>query len=129
MNKNYDVIVVGGGLAGLTSAAYLCRYGYSTLLCEKRQKTGGLVETFRHKGFAFDTGIRAFENSGILFPMLKNLGIDIEFIRNQVTIGIENQSMALKSKDSLDNYMNMLTSIFPDNASDIDNIKEEIRKK
>ena len=128
MKKKYDVIVVGGGLAGLTSAAYLCRYGFSTLLCEKRQKTGGLVETFMHKGFAFDTGIRAFENSGILFPMLKNLGIDIEFIRNQVTIGIENQSMALKSKDSLDNYMNMLTSIFPDNASDLDNIKEEIRK-
>lgn len=23
----YDVIVIGGGLVGLTSASYLCRYG------------------------------------------------------------------------------------------------------
>lgn len=128
MNKKYDVIVVGGGLAGLTSAAYLCRNGYSTLLCEKRQKTGGLVDTFRQEGFAFDGGIRAFENSGILFPMLKDLGIDIEFIKNQVSIGIGNQSIMLKSKDSLDSYIAMLVSIFPDNAEDIACIKEEIRK-
>ena len=79
MNKEYDAIVVGGGLAGLTSAAYLCRYGYRTLLLEKSHKTGGLVNTFWHQGYAFDAGIRAFENSGILFPMLKSLGLELEF--------------------------------------------------
>lgn len=73
MNREYDAIVVGGGLAGLTSAAYLCKYGVKTLLVEKGEKTGGLVNTFWHQGFAFDAGIRAFENSGILFPMLKSL--------------------------------------------------------
>ena len=31
----YDVIVVGGGIAGLTATAYLSKAGYSTLLCEK----------------------------------------------------------------------------------------------
>ena len=46
MKKEYDAIVVGSGLAGLTSAAYLCRYGFRTLVCEKRKKTGGLVDTF-----------------------------------------------------------------------------------
>ena len=32
MKEKYDVIVVGGGIAGLTSAAYICRAGISTLL-------------------------------------------------------------------------------------------------
>ena len=42
MNREYDAIVVGGGLAGLTSAAYLCKYGVKTLLVEKGEKRVGL---------------------------------------------------------------------------------------
>ena len=127
MNKEYDAIVVGGGMAGLTSAAYLCRAGVRTLLVEKGEKPGGLVNTFWHQGFAFDAGIRAFENSGILFPMLKSLGIEIEFARNPVSIGIQNQWVKLGSRDSLKDYAAMLTNIFPDNAADIFRIAEEIR--
>lgn len=128
MNREYDAIVVGGGMAGLTSAAYLCRDGVRTLLVEKGDKTGGLVNTFWHQGFAFDSGIRAFENSGILFPMLKSLGIDIELTRNPVSIGIENQWVELVSHDSLQNYVSMLTTLFPDNAIDIARIAGEIKK-
>lgn len=128
MKRDYDAIVVGGGLAGLTCAAYLCRYGFRTLLCEKRLKTGGLVDTFHHQGFAFDGGIRAFENSGIVFPMLRDLGIEIEFTKNQVSIGIEAQAVKLLSEDSLDTYCAMLTDLFPENDGDIGRIKAEIRK-
>jgi phytoene dehydrogenase-like protein len=128
VSKEYDVIVVGGGLAGLTSAAYLCKYGYHTLLCEKSHKTGGLVNTFWHQGYAFDAGIRAFENSGILLPMLKSLGLDIDLIQNSVSIGIENHWAKLGSRDSLKSYSKMLTGIFPGNESDIDKIAQEIQK-
>ena len=128
MKKEYDAIVVGGGLAGLTSAAYLCRYGFRTLLFEKSHKTGGLVNTFCHQGYAFDAGIRAFENSGILFPMLKSLGLEMEFTQNSVSIGIENQWTRLGSRQSLKRYANMLSGIFPENASDIDKIAQEIQK-
>lgn len=128
MKKEYDAIVVGGGIAGLTAAAYLCRAGFHTLLCEKRYKTGGLVDTFWHQGFAFDAGIRAFENSGIVFPMLKDLGITMECKQNQVSIGFANQSVKLISKDSLDDYMSMLSTIYPENKEDIHRIKEEVRK-
>jgi len=128
VNKEYDAIVIGGGLAGLTSAAYLCRYGYRTLLCEKSDKTGGLVNTFRHQGFAFDAGIRAFENSGILLPMLKGLGLEMEFARNPVSIGIGAQWTRLTSRESLKSYADMLAGIFPENAPDIGAITREIQK-
>ena len=62
-------------MAGLTAAAYLSQAGLKVLLCEKEKKTGGLVNSFEYKGFTFDGGIRAIENSGILSPMLKQLGI------------------------------------------------------
>lgn len=128
MIREYDAIVVGGGLAGLTSAAYLCRHGYRTLLCEKAHKTGGLVNTFWHHGFAFDAGIRAFENSGILFPMLKSLGIEIELIGNPVSIGIGKQWVKLGSRESLQSYSTLLQTIFPDNTPDIQKIAEEINR-
>ena len=128
MNKEFDAIVVGGGLAGLTSAAYLCRYGYRTLLCEKSYKTGGLVNTFRHQGYAFDAGIRAFENSGILLPMLNSLGLEMNVAQNSVSIGIENKWTRLGSRDSLKSYAKMLAGIFPENESDINKIVQEIQK-
>jgi phytoene dehydrogenase-like protein len=128
MNREYDVIVVGGGLAGLTSAAYLCRGGVRTLLVEKGKKTGGLVNTFWHEGFAFDAGIRAFENSGVLFPMLKSLGIDLEFTANQVSIGIQDKWVSLGAPESLKGYSNMLKELFPDNSADIGTLRMKSKK-
>lgn len=128
MIKEYDAIVVGGGIAGLTSAAYLLKYGYKVLLCEKEENLGGLVGTFWESGFAFDWGIRAFENSGILFPMLKNLGIELEFINNSVSIGLGKEWVTLDSMASIDQYFQMLARQFPDNHRDIDLIAKEIKK-
>jgi len=128
MNRAYDTIVVGGGMAGLTSAAYLCRAKVDTLIVEKGEKLGGLVNTFQHQGFAFDAGIRAFENSGILFPMLKSLGIDMKFVKNPVSIGMEKLWVNLDTRDSLKSYVSMLTALFPENANDIAHIAEEINK-
>lgn len=41
MNKEYEAIVVGGGMAGLTSVAFLCLSGVRTLLVKKEEKKGG----------------------------------------------------------------------------------------
>ncbi|HOP11625.1 MAG TPA: NAD(P)/FAD-dependent oxidoreductase [Oscillospiraceae bacterium] len=128
MNRTYDAIAVGGGLAGLTAAAYLCRGGHRTLLLEKNRKTGGLVNTFQYRGFAFDAGIRAFEDSGILFPMLKNLGIEMLLVKNPVSIIFENRRVLLTSRESLNDYADALTDLFPENAADIAKIAAEIEK-
>ena len=66
----YDVIIAGGGIAGLTSAAYLSKEGLKVLICEKEDHVGGLVNSFKYKGFTFDGGIRAIENSGIVMQMI-----------------------------------------------------------
>lgn len=128
MKETYDVIVVGGGIAGLTSAAYLCRSGLNTLLVEKQEKLGGLVSTFWHKGFAFDAGARAFVNSGILHPMMRSLGIKMEVTENPITIGIVDRWVRMRSRESLQDYANLLKEIFPENIADIDRIIEEINK-
>lgn len=128
MKETYDVIVVGGGIAGLTSAAYLCRAGKNTLLVEKQEKLGGLVSTFWHEGFAFDAGARAFVNSGILHPMMRNLGIQMEVTDNPITIGIVDRWVRMRSRENLRDYANLLKEIFPESIADVDRIIEEIKK-
>ena len=124
----YDAIIVGGGMAGLTAAAYLSKAGLKVLLCEKEKKTGGLVTSFEYKGFVFDGGIRGIENSGIIAPMLKQLGVEIDFLPNGVSVGIGTDVIGVESKDSLPAYQALLEKYFPQNKPDIANIIQEIRK-
>jgi len=52
----YDVIIVGGGISGLTSAAFLTKAGKKVLLFEKENTCGGLVNSFERDGFVYDGG-------------------------------------------------------------------------
>ena len=124
----YDVLIVGAGMAGLTAAAYLSRAGLKVLLCEKEKKTGGLVNSFEYKGFVFDGGIRAIENSGIVISMLRQLGLQVEFLPNPVSIGIGQDVIRVSSKESLGAYQELLDKYFPENKQDIAGIIQEIAK-
>jgi phytoene dehydrogenase-like protein len=124
----YDVIVVGGGISGLTAAAYSSKEAYKTLLIEQEEKTGGLVSTFKVKDYTFDGGIRSIENSGIVRPMLKQLGIEIEFLDSVVSMGIEDDVIKITSKDSVEDYRKLLYKAFPDHKNDVDKIVKEVYK-
>lgn len=57
----YDVIVIGAGLAGLTAANTLARSGRSVLLLEQHYKLGGLATWFRRPGgHIFDISLHGF---------------------------------------------------------------------
>ncbi len=61
MKSQYDIIVIGSGLAGLTAANILGRSGYSVLLLERHYKLGGLATTFnRAGGHIFDVSLHGF---------------------------------------------------------------------
>jgi phytoene dehydrogenase-like protein len=124
----YDAVIIGGGIAGLTAAAFLSKANKSVLICEKEAKCGGLVNTFERDGFFYDGGIRALENSGVLFPMLRQLGISLDFVPNKISIGIEDKIIPVESDDSVDEYENLLINFYPDNRNEIEQIIKQIRK-
>jgi len=126
--KNKKVIIVGAGMAGLTAASYLARENFDVLLLEKNDRIGGLVSTFEHKGFSFDTGPRAFINSGMVKPILKDLGINGEFLGNRVSIGIKDHLFSVDSMDALDEYERILRDLYPESAADVPKITDAIRK-
>ena len=63
-----DVVVVGAGIAGLTSAAILSKQGLSVTLIESHTQSGGCAGTFKRKNYIFDVGatqVAGLEKGGI----------------------------------------------------------------
>jgi len=129
MSENtYHTIVVGGGIAGLTSAAYLSRSGQKVLLIEKNKELGGLVNSFTRDGFHFEAGVRALENAGIIFPMLKDLNIQLEFVKSPVSVGVENEILNIDDINDLVKYKELLIKLFPESEIEISGVIKIIRK-
>lgn len=120
--ENKNIVIVGAGMAGLTAAAYLSRKNYHVLLLDKNNRIGGLVGTFDQDGFFFDTGPRAFVNSGIVKPILKDLGISWDYLENKISIGIEDQLLCVDSMASAREYQRILGDLYPENMEEIEKI-------
>ncbi len=76
--KQYDHIVVGSGISGLTMSLLLSMSGRRVLLIEKSPTIGGSLACFSRGGVSFDTGFHftgGFHQGGILSDMLTLLGI------------------------------------------------------
>jgi len=123
----HDIIVVGGGIAGLTAALTLAHKGRKVLLVEKNATCGGLMNSFTHQGFRFEGGARALVNAGLVKPLIKEFGIDIDVLPNPITLGIEDKLLSIEGESSLEAYANVLKGLYPDSQADVDKIILAIR--
>jgi C-3',4' desaturase CrtD len=74
----YDVAIIGGGIAGMATAARLQACGLSTLVLEAHGQPGGCAGFFRRQGFAFDVGATTlvdFESGGVGGELLERIGM------------------------------------------------------
>jgi phytoene dehydrogenase-like protein len=55
-NSEVDVVVIGSGIAGLSCAALLAKYGCQVTVCESHTIPGGAAHSFERDGFKFDSG-------------------------------------------------------------------------
>lgn len=72
-----DVIVIGGGLAGLTAGATIARAGRSVVVREKRGVVGGDARSVQNDGFTFNQGPHALYRGGPAERILSDLGVSI----------------------------------------------------
>ncbi len=76
MLNGHDVIIVGGGLAGLTAAAQLATGGHRPLLLERHHQLGGQARTDELGGCLFNRGPHALYRKGAGLAILNGLGVD-----------------------------------------------------
>lgn len=82
-SHEWDVIVIGSGMGGMTSAAALAKCGKRVLVLEQHYVPGGFTHTFSRKGYTWDVGVHCLgqmserELPGRIIKWLTNSHVDM----------------------------------------------------
>ena len=115
----FDVIIVGSGIGGLSCGGMLAAKGYKVLVLEQAKNLGGYFTSFKRNGFLFNVGVDdvsgLWTNNGTLAYFMKMTGLKKEdhFIENR-----ERQYYANGMSITLDNkskhITHILSELFPE---------------
>lgn len=73
---HYDLVIVGGGIAGLTAANYAAKAGQRTIVIEKQERLGGRAITNKKQGTYFNLGGHALYD-GDAHATFRDLGLSL----------------------------------------------------
>jgi phytoene desaturase len=76
--EKFDIVVIGAGLGGLSSAAYLAKAGKKVLVLEHNPVPGGYAQEFRRGKYRFEAALHAMDGvgpGGWTYPILKDLDL------------------------------------------------------
>ena len=116
---DYDAIVIGSGLGGLSCAAGFARQGFKALVLEQHDKPGGFATAFaRPGGFVFDvslhsTTVGARDGVYNLIPGFPEI-TDVEFVQHPTLFRamFPDHDLRVAQRDPAA-YVAQLTALFP----------------
>lgn len=128
----FDAIIIGSGLGGLSCAAAFARQGFKVLVIEQHTKPGGYATTFQRKDFTFDVSLHstvAGERDGKRnliygFPEIT----DVEFVPHPELYRalFPEHDIRVPQRD-VDGYVEMLARLFPGEKEGIQGAIEDMR--
>jgi phytoene dehydrogenase-like protein len=130
--NEYDAIIIGSGLGGLSCAAAFARQGFKPLIIEQHYKIGGYATTFeRPGGFEFDVSLHSTsvgERNGVHnlipgFPEIKNVEFDPH--PNLYRVIFPDYDIRVPQKN-IQAYINHLIKLFPEEKAGIEGIFEDM---
>jgi len=74
---DYDVVVIGAGLGGLSAGAQLAKMGRTVVVLEQSDFVGGCCSTFTREGFSFDLGASIIEAADEIDFAFRRLGTSL----------------------------------------------------
>ena len=131
--NEYDAIIIGSGLGGLSCAAAFARQGFKPLVIEQHSKVGGYATTFmRPGGFVFDVSLHSTtvgERNGIHnlipgFPEIEE--VEFEPHPNLYRLILPDYDIRVPQKN-ITAYINKLIELFPEEKTGIEGIFEDMK--
>ena len=129
--ENYDAIIIGAGLGGLSCGAKLAKEGKKVLLVEQHNVVGGCATAFnRKRTMRFEVGLH--EMNGLNEPqkqkMLKDLGVwdKVEFIRVPEFYRIIKGDLDVVVPDDIEGAKASLIANFPEERTAINQYFSDI---
>lgn len=129
----FDAVIIGSGLGGLSCAAAFARQGFRPLVLEQHSKAGGYATSFRRPGgFEFDVSLHSTtvgERSGIhnLIPGFPEID-EVEFAPHTdlYRVIFPDHDIRVRQRD-LPAYIDQLVGLFPEEEAGIRALFEEMR--
>jgi prolycopene isomerase len=125
LKSKYDVIVIGAGLGGLTTASLLAKRGIDVLLIEQHALPGGACTSFRREGRIYDSGcalIFGFGTEG--YHLHRNL---INLLEEPITVIPRDKFFRLDFAGERILFWKNLAKFLPELQSHFPDQREEIR--
>jgi all-trans-retinol 13,14-reductase len=131
-DNGFDVIVIGSGMGGMTTAAALSRLGHKVLLLEQAQAIGGLTHTFSRNGFTWDVGLHYCglfghdQFAGRILDWLSGRTIEFHSVGTVYDVLHFPDGLDISVGRPADAYKTELKERFPDHAAEIDTYFEAL---
>lgn len=133
MEDAFDVIVIGSGLGGLSSAASLANKGYKIAVFEKHSIVGGYASEFRRNGYVFDVALHAIGSLGkgqSVNRLLESCGIVDKIIplakEHPYSCTFKGQTVDIPQ--NVDEYELFLQKMFPEDKQGIHLLFNDLKK-
>jgi len=116
--NNYDVIIIGGGLGGLTAGAKLAKEGKTVLLIEQHYIPGGCATTFKRKDYIMEVGLHeldGLDKNDFKTKIFNDLKVfdNVEFLRVPEFYRFTNERVDIVIPDNRQEAINVLIKHFP----------------
>ena len=86
INTDYDAIIIGSGMGGMSTGAMLAKDGFKVLILEKAHAPGGCSSSYYRKGYIFESGattLIGFDEGQPLWKLERETGLEIP--REEIT--------------------------------------------
>jgi prolycopene isomerase len=117
LSNEFDVIIIGAGIGGLTCGAFLAQQGMRVAVCEKHFQIGGYAQNFSRKGFTFDSCVHSVSmaDHGFICGLLGRLGIrdDLVITPNTCSMHVMSPGMRYSVPADLESIRGRFCRDFP----------------
>lgn len=131
-NNQYDIIIIGAGVSGLTSGALYSRFGYKVCILEMDARPGGYIAGFNRLDYRFDSAIHWLNQcgkDGLVTQAFSFIGNDFPKTRTQHKIkSLVTEGYNISMTTDIEAFKEKLKNDFPEDADGIERFIRDAKR-